>query len=240
MRFNSSESPAEVLNRSNGVPAERRKLQKIDECGFLPKAATFVLWRFLSGLAISPRVYGLNRCGQMAQVAIVSFFIKQNRLILAKDRLQTSRLLSVRPMKPPFILFALMVFVAGCIPLRQESQVSGPVDPSLLLCDDRYVLVGMDMKREKIVAEQSQIADPSGKRYTIQVEPHQFDIEQKFEALRADVYPCGSDGSRIRRWSNGVWSFHFVIESNGVDRVIDQRWKYWTFYYNPTIHGPPN
>ena len=96
------------------------------------------------------------------------------------------------------------------------------------------------MKREKIDAEQSHIADPNGKRYSIQVEPHQYDIEQKFEALRADVYPCGVDGSRLRRWSNGIWSFHFVVESNGVAQAIDQQWKYWTFYYNPIIHGPPN
>ena len=143
-------------------------------------------------------------------------------------------------MKPSLTLLALMVLLTGCIPLRQEARVSGPVHPPLLLCDDRYVLVGIDMKREKIVAEQSHIVDPSGKRYTIQVEPHQYDIEQKFEALRADVYPCGADGSRIRRWSNGIWSFHFVVETNGVAQAIDQQWKYWTFYYNPIIHGPPN
>jgi hypothetical protein len=143
-------------------------------------------------------------------------------------------------MKPHLAILALMVLLTGCIPLRQETQVSGPVHPPLLLCDDRYVLVGIDTKREQIVAAQSHIADPSGKRYTVQVEPHQFDIEQKFEAVRADVYPCSADGSRIRRWSNGVWSFHFVVESNGLAQTIDQQWKYWTFYYNPIIHGPPN
>ena len=133
-----------------------------------------------------------------------------------------------------------MVLLSGCVPLRQEARVSGPVYPSLLLCNDRYVLVGMDMNRERIVAEQSHIDDPSGKRYTISIEPHRYDIEQKFNTLRADVYPCGSDGSRIQRWLNGIWSFHFVVETNGVVRTIDQQWKYWTFYYNPTVHGAPN
>jgi hypothetical protein len=143
-------------------------------------------------------------------------------------------------MKPPLAILALVALVTGCIPLRQEARVSGPPHPSVLLCDDRYVSVGIDMYREKIVAEQSYIADPKGKRYAIQIEPHQFDIEQKFAALRADVYPCDADGLRLRRWSNDVWSFHFVVETNGVTQVIDQKWKYWTFYYNPIIHGPPN
>ena len=143
-------------------------------------------------------------------------------------------------MKPSLTILAMMVLLTGCIPLRQEARVSGPVHPPLLLCDDRYVLVGIDMNREKIIAEQSHITDPSGKRYTIQVEPHRYDIEQKFEALRADVYLCGADGLRIRRWSNGIWSFHFVVETNGVAQTIDQQLKYWTFYYNPIIHGAPN
>jgi len=38
-----------MANRSGG-PVERRKLQKNEECGFLPKAATPVLQRFPMGL----------------------------------------------------------------------------------------------------------------------------------------------------------------------------------------------
>ena len=143
-------------------------------------------------------------------------------------------------MKPRVTLLALMLVLTSCIPLRQEALVSGPAHPPLLVCDDRYVLVGIDMNHEKIVTAQSYITAPTGKRYTIQAEPHQYDIDQKLEALRVDVYPCDSDGSRLRHWSNGIWSFHFIIVTNGVPEVIDQKWKYWTFYYNPIIHGPPN
>ena len=143
-------------------------------------------------------------------------------------------------MKLHVILLALVFVLAGCVPLRQEARVSGPAHPDLLLCDDRYVLVGIDMNYVKIVTAQSYITAPNGKRYSIQALPHQFDIDQKFEGVRADVYPCDSNGSRLRHWSNGVWSFHFVFETNGVSQTIDQQWKYWTFHYNPAIHGPPN
>ena len=143
-------------------------------------------------------------------------------------------------MKPFLLLLALAVSALGCIPLRQGSRVVGPDYPPVLLVNDQYLLVGTDMHRERIIAEQSYIISPGGKRYGIQVEPHQFDIDQKFEALRADVYACDADGSRLRPWSNGIWGFNFVVETNGMTRTIDQQWKYWTFYYNPIIHGPPN
>ena len=41
--------------------------------------------------------------------------------------------------------------------------MGGPSYPSVLLCDDRYVLVGIDLKREKIVAQQSHISDPKAR-----------------------------------------------------------------------------
>ena len=143
-------------------------------------------------------------------------------------------------MKPQLAILTIALVVTGCIPLRQEARVSGPLHPTLLLCDDRYVLVGIDMNREKILVEQSHIEDPNGNRYSIQVEPHQYDIEQDFAAVRADVYPCDSEGSRPRHWSNGIWSFHFLVLTNGVAQAIDQQWKYWTFHYNPIIHGSAN
>ncbi len=139
-------------------------------------------------------------------------------------------------------LFTLIFSLTGCIPLRQEERISGPVHPTVLISKDQhlYLLVEIDLNREKLVAEQSYLVAPSRKRYGVQVESHKYDKEQKFHATRADVYPVDADGSRLRRWQKGVWSFHFVIESNGISQVVDQKWRYWTFYYNPIIHGPPN
>lgn len=143
-------------------------------------------------------------------------------------------------MKPSGTLLWLLVLLAGCLPLKRAELVSGPLFPRMILCDDRYLLIEIDMRTEKILTAQSRIAAPSGKAYSIQVEPHQYDIEQDHQKLRPEVYPCNADGSRIQHWPNGTWSFHFVVETNGIAQAIDQRWKYSTFYYNPIIHGPPN
>jgi hypothetical protein len=137
-------------------------------------------------------------------------------------------------------LATLTILLTGCIPLRQASRVSGPEHPQVLLCDDRFLLVAIDMRRENLVPEQSYIESPRGQRYRIQVEPHQFDIDQQFEAVSAEVYPCDTAGTRLKHWSNGTWSFRFVVETNGVAQTIDQQWKYSSFYYNRIVNVAPD
>lgn len=142
-------------------------------------------------------------------------------------------------MKPSFAALALLVMLTGCIPLRQVSLVEGPVHPSVMLYD-RSLLSGFDLTREKIDANQSFLTSPAGKRYTLDIRPHQFDIEQKCDYVSALLFPIAEDGVPLGGWRSGVWSFHFVVETNGVTQTIDQKWKYDFFYYNPIIHGRPN
>ncbi|HTY86444.1 MAG TPA: hypothetical protein VMB80_03190 [Candidatus Acidoferrum sp.] len=143
-------------------------------------------------------------------------------------------------MKPQLMLLVLTALFMGCIPLRQQALVKGPSHPDLMLCNDRFVLTDFDLNRETINTRQSYIESPAGKRYTILVRPHQFDIDEKRGYVSAELYPIAADGSRLQGWRSGVWSFHFVVETNGVPQTIDQNWKYWFFYYSPIIHGPPN
>jgi hypothetical protein len=142
-------------------------------------------------------------------------------------------------MKPPLTILALMVMVSGCVPLREVSQVEGPAHPEIMLYD-RCLLSGFDLNREKIDTQQSYIKSPAGKRYTIDVQPHQFDIDQKRSYVSALLYPIAADGSQLKGWRNGIWSFHFVVESNGVTQIIDQKWKYYFWLYCPLIYGAPN
>jgi hypothetical protein len=137
------------------------------------------------------------------------------------------------------VIFALSLAVAGCIPLKQETLVSGPADP-VMACDGPYGFAQADLNHEQIVLEQSYVEDPKGRRYGIRVEPHQYDIQQHFPAVRTDFFLLDIHGADVQRWSRGIWHFHFVMETNGVFETIDQQWKYWKFYYNPIIHGPPN
>ncbi len=109
-----------------------------------------------------------------------------------------------------------------------------------MLCDGRYLETDIDLNHETVDTKESYIESPAGTRYTLQVRPHHFDIDQKRSYVSAELYPFAADGSRLDGWRTGIWSFHLVVQTNGVTEVIDQKRKYWFFYYNPIIHGPPN
>ncbi|RYD31772.1 MAG: hypothetical protein EOP86_17170 [Verrucomicrobiaceae bacterium] len=133
-----------------------------------------------------------------------------------------------------------MSFLSGCVPLRQEGLAGGSAFPASVLNEDESLVVEIDTKKEKILTGRSYAVSPQGVRYSLQVKPHDYDLERKSEKVRAMVYLCDPKGVRLRKWKNGVWTFHFVLEKEGRIRVADQKRKYWTFYYNPIIHGPPN
>ncbi len=140
----------------------------------------------------------------------------------------------------PIILVGLAALLSGCIPLRQEARVKGPNHPWLMLYDERYLLTDINLNRETINTNQSYAESPAGKRYTFLVQPHQYDITQKRDYLSAELHPVAADGSLLGGWRSGIWSFHFVLETNRTTQIIDHQWKYWFFYYNPIIHGAPN
>lgn len=133
-----------------------------------------------------------------------------------------------------------MSLLSGCVPLRQWGLTGGPVSPAAVLHEDDSLIVEIDTKKERILTGPSYVISPRGQRYSLEVRPHDYDIEQKSEKVRAVVYLRDSKGERLKRWKNGVWTFHFVLQREGRIRVADQKRKYWTFYYNPIIHGPPN
>jgi hypothetical protein len=134
--------------------------------------------------------------------------------------------------------------LTGCMPLKQQTTVSGSPDVHTLLCDDQYLLIQIGAANvpndHKIIATESYVAPPRGTRYSVQIEPHPFDGEQKVPYVRDRVYPVDSSGHRLRRWPNGVWSIHLTVETAGTRSTIDQQIKFWTFFYNPLFHGPPN
>lgn len=142
-------------------------------------------------------------------------------------------------MRQSFILLVLLFILSSCVPLREVSLEKGPAHPEIMLYD-RCLLSGFDLNHEKINTQLSYIESPAGKRYTIGVQPHQFDIEQKRSYVSALLYPIAPDGSPLKNWRNGTWSFHFIVESNGVTHIIDQKWKYYSWLYCPIIYGAPN
>ena len=78
-------------------------------------------------------------------------------------------------MKTFLVFILLTIFLTGCVPLTELSQVSGPTHPEVSLYD-RCVRAGFDLNHERIDTQQSYIKSPAGRRYSLQVQTNQFDI----------------------------------------------------------------
>jgi hypothetical protein len=142
------------------------------------------------------------------------------------------------------LIAVIALLLSGCMPLRQQKTISGGGDSDLLLCEDRFLLTQLGPSNEPntrhVVAAESYIIAPRGERYTVEVEPHQFDIEQKYPCVRERIYPVDSRGRRLGRWSNGIWTVHLVLDTPTGRATRHEQIRFWTFWYNPLFHGPPN
>lgn len=138
------------------------------------------------------------------------------------------------------LMILLALLLQGCVPLRQEALVSGPLPPLASLEEDKSLLIDINLRTEKIFTAGSFVMSPGGSRYTVRVKPHDYDLETKSSRIRARVYLYDFHGKQLQRWKNGVWSFHFRVGNERRNRMVDQQWRYWTFYYYPILHGPMN
>jgi hypothetical protein len=147
-------------------------------------------------------------------------------------------------MRAQHIVALAALLFSGCMPLRQQKTLKGGRDSDLLLCEDRFLLAQLGPSNQpnthKVIPAESYIISPRGERYTVQVEPHQFDIEQKYPCIRERIYPLDAQGRRLRRWSNGLWTVHLALATPDGDSTLDEQIRFWTFWYNPLFHGPPN
>lgn len=134
---------------------------------------------------------------------------------------------------------------SGCMPLQQYKQLEGTTAEHLSVLDNLSALQlslgkGSTSEKNRVVAEESRITSPSGTIYNVQIKPHHYDIQEKHDEVRQNIYPVQRNGVPVEIRQNGIWSLHLVIETEGIRRTLDRQLKISTFYYNPLIHGPPN
>lgn len=147
--------------------------------------------------------------------------------------------------KMKFILTSIAcLLLIGCVPL-QQSEVSGGKKDDYFRYYDEYGLleIGPSDKKKTVtlIPEYSYALSPKGIKYGIHTEPHFYDLEQKHPYIRDHITLVNPRGKRIGSIpQNGTWHFHFeFIGPRGKDSR-EFTIRFWTFYYNPIIHGPPN
>jgi hypothetical protein len=145
-------------------------------------------------------------------------------------------------------LIAIALVLQGCMSLPQMEKLPSRV-PFHAVYDGRgkkYVLftIAKDENKPKdyeIVAANSFAIDPKGARHSIRVEPHGFDIEQRYPFVRDDVYVLRSaEKPEPISLRDGTWRFVFKLRRGGAVTTETFSFRLWTFHYTPAIHGAPN
>ena len=133
-------------------------------------------------------------------------------------------------MKPFIVILLGALLMAGCHSFQSISLEGGPSHPTAS-AESSYVTFRFNLNVEKIDTDRSYAISPGDKRYPgqqykIEVEPNVgTNAVFKQEQVDANVYLIKPDGSRLKKIGSGVWFFHFVVETNGTIRTIDQRWR---------------
>lgn len=127
-------------------------------------------------------------------------------------------------------LLVCLLLAGGCASFQSISQESGPLHPKGWAVFD-YVIFNFNLNQETVDTVTSYAISPGdrrypGRRYRIEVEPHiGKNAAFRPDPLEARIHLVRPDGSRLKKIENGVWSFHFVVVTNGAARTVDQRWR---------------
>ena len=153
-------------------------------------------------------------------------------------------------MRSRHALLAILVALAGCVPVKQYKVTGGgPYDNfayvDSLRCGLLQVGPSNVPKEFKVVDSESFAINPAGNRFGLSTRPHDYDLRRDKDPrapyVRDRVYLVDSDGMRVdQRWNDGLWKFHFVLDGPNGRESRDYELRLGTFNYSPVINGPPN
>jgi hypothetical protein len=130
----------------------------------------------------------------------------------------------------------------GCfLPLPQWEMIFRSSDVSGQVNDDGYFDVWVDQNywpnQLDLVGNLSWAENPDGERLNI-------DYEKSEKPYRGEwhykIFPTNKKGNRLGSLNNGVWKLSLYLQKEEDIKIKELRFKLWTFFYNPLIHGAPN
>jgi hypothetical protein len=107
------------------------------------------------------------------------------------------------------------------------------------------VLTSSPQEAQKISIDSSSsyAISPEGVNYEIEFSRNQYAtklaLENNSPWASFFVRPRSNPGQKAVEWRNGDWELFLVFGSANRDD-IKAKFKLWTFWYIPFIHGPPN
>jgi len=150
-----------------------------------------------------------------------------------------------------FLPSLFCLFLTACVPL-QQTEIKGGKGYDFFGYYGGYGLlqIGPSNQKKKIhvISEDSYAVSPTGKRFSIHSEPapndlkpSQYHSEFPNYYVRDRITLIDAKGKTLAKIStNGEWHFHFEFSTAQGRDTRDFTARFWMFYYNPIIHGPPN
>jgi hypothetical protein len=143
------------------------------------------------------------------------------------------------------VAISALVLLVGCMPLKQItwhsstdeiriSPESAQIHVNILATTDNPT------NKPTIDTERSFAISPSGRRYTLQVTKNEYSNKYTSRWTADYVALIDPTNNRRHKWENGEWKLHLFFTGPISRKPIESKFKLWTFWYCPIIHGPPN
>ena len=142
----------------------------------------------------------------------------------------------------------IMLSLAGCMSLKQiewhtsnkEIRIS-PEKGNLHVC----VLTQTSEPAQKPSIDEgmSYAISPSGIKYKLHIQKNEYANKQTSPWTADYIYLIDPkhDGiaGKYQNWENGEWELYLAFNGQNSRAPIHSKFKLWTFWYSPLIHGRP-
>ena len=147
-----------------------------------------------------------------------------------------------------FLALGMSLLLTACMPLVQIDWASS--DEEIRIAPERdelavTVLTSSPQEAQKIFinSSSSYAISPEGVKYEIEFARNQYatklGLEDNSPWASFFVSLKKSPGQKAVELENGDWEL-FLAFGNANRGDIKAKFKLWTFWYSPLIHGPPN
>ena len=139
-------------------------------------------------------------------------------------------------------LIAIVLILNGCvIPIKQWEVPLKSTDTIARYNEDGLFEIWIDQSEWTntldIVDDQSYAVDPKGKFYKVLSEEKSMKSDKK---KMYEIYLYNEKINVLESFRNGVWELSIHLQKDHHVKIRPFRFKLWTFYYTPLIHGAPN
>lgn len=144
-----------------------------------------------------------------------------------------------------FLLFLALSLITGCMPLQQIEWRSSTAEVRISPEENALTVTALtptqNAAAQPSVDSRFSYAMRDGHRYPVSARKSSY-VQPKPTYWTIDILELRDpvDSAKSLPWTNGEWHVHLEYAGGSTRPPIDARFRLWTFWYSPLIHGVPN